>query len=72
MKKFLLIVGIVLVVACVVSLLYAALNYYGYRNVVDGSAGLYRRLHQKAVTYFSVGTTLAVIGTICLILQSKM
>ena len=47
MKKMLLIVGIILVIAFVLSLLYAALNLYVYYHALDGSAELYSSLHQR-------------------------
>ena len=43
----LLIVGIILVIAFVLSLLYAALNLYVYYHALDGSAELYSSLHQR-------------------------
>lgn len=70
MKKFLLIVGIVLVVSCVISLLYAALNFHGYRNIYDGSVELYRRLHQRANIYLAVGIVLAAMGATCFIFRN--
>ena len=70
MKKFLLIGGIVLVVVCVISLLYAALNFHGYRHIYDGSAELYRRLHQRANIYFAVGIVLAAMGATCFVLKN--
>ena len=72
MKKILLIAGIVIIIACVLCLLYAALNMYGYKHVVDGSAGLYNRLHRRMIIYFVIGTILAVIGTACIIFHFKI
>ena len=43
----LVIVGIILIIACVLSLLYAALNLFVYYHALDGSAELYSRLHQR-------------------------
>ena len=72
MKILLLIVGIVSIAACFLSLLYSALNHYGYKHVLDGSNELYDRLHRKAIIFFVSGTVLAVIGTACIIFRSKL
>ena len=72
MKDRLLIVGILCIIACVLSLLLAALNLLGYRNVLDGSAALYNMLRQRAIIYFVVGIVFAAVGTVCLIIRSKI
>ena len=72
MKKKLLIVGIILIIACLLSLLYAALNLFGYYHVLDGSAKLYSRLHQRMITFGFIGIVLAVLGTLCFIFRSKL
>lgn len=72
MKKALLITGILIIVACVIILLYAALNYYGYRHVLDGTAELYDRLHRKANVCFALGAVFALIGTLCIVFHSKI
>ena len=72
MKKMLLIVGIILIIACVLSLLYAALNLYGYYHVLDGSAELYSSLHQRMIIFGLIGIVLAVLGTLCFIFRSKL
>ena len=69
MKKILLIIGIVAIVACILALAYAALNMFGYYSVLDGSSELYVRLHQRAITFFVVGIVLAVIGIVCMIVR---
>ena len=71
MKKLLLIVGIILIVACVVSWLFAALNLWGYSHVMDGSAELYHHLHRRMIAFSVTGAVLAVMGTVCMILRSK-
>ena len=71
MKKWLLIVGIVLIVASVVSLLFAALQMFGYYRVLDGSAALYARLHQRAIMFFIVGGALACGAVACLIFRAR-
>ena len=72
MKQLLLIVGIVSIIACVVFFLFAALNLFGYYHVLDGSAGLYSRLHQRMILFSVMGIVLAVVGTVCLIVHSKV
>lgn len=72
MKRLLLIIGIISIIACVLFLLFAFLNMFGYYNVVDGTAGLYKKMHQRMIISFTVGAVLAVIGTVCIIIQSKI
>ena len=72
MKKMLLIVGIILIIACLLSLLYAALNLFGYYHVLDGSGELYSRLHQRMIIFGLIGIVLAVLGTLCFIFRSKL
>ena len=69
MKKILLVIGIVAIVACILALAYAALNIFGYYRVLDGSAELYARLHQRAIIFLIVGIVLAVIGIVCMIVR---
>ena len=72
MKKMLLTVGIILIIACVLSLLYAALNLFVYYHALDGSAELYSRLHQRMITFGIIGIVIAVLGTLCFIFRSKL
>ena len=72
MKKPLLIIGIVLLAVCVPALAFAALNLFGYYRVLDGSAELYARLHQRAAVFAAVGAVLAAAGTACMIVWSKL
>ena len=72
MKKLLMIIGIVLIVACVLSLLFALLNLFGYRHVLDGSAELYGSLHRRMLVFLIVGIVLAVIGAVCFVLRSRI
>lgn len=71
MRRVLLFVGIAVFVLCVLSLLFAALNLFGYHNVLDGSAELYGRLHQRAILFFVIGIILAVAATVCMIVSLK-
>ena len=72
MKILWLILGIVSFFACVVSLFFAALNMFGYYNVIDGSAGLYSILHQRMIVFAVIGIVLAIIGAVCLFIRSKI
>ena len=71
MKKMLLIVGIISLIACALSLLGSAINWFGYYHVMDGSADLYNRLHQRMIIYFVIGIVLAVVGIICMVIRFK-
>lgn len=71
MKKWLLVIGIILLVACVASLLLAALQLFGYYRVMDGSAALYARLHRRAIVFFIIGGALALVAVACLVLRGK-
>ena len=72
MKKPLWIVGIVVIIACVISLLIAAWYLYVYHHVLDGSPALYDRLHQRTIAFFAAGIILAVIGAVCMIVRSRL
>lgn len=72
MKIFLLILGIVLIVACVLSILFAALNLFGYYNVKDGSNELYNGLQRRAVIFFIVGAVLAAAAAVCFIIRANI
>ena len=71
MKKMLLIAGITLIIISVLSLLYAALNLFGYYHVLDGSAELYSRMYRRVITFGLRGIVLAVLGTACFIIRLK-
>ena len=72
MRKILLIVGIISVISCVLALLFAALNWYGYYHVLDGTAELYSRLRRRMVLFSVIGSGLAVVGIVCFIIRSKI
>lgn len=71
MKKLFLIAGIVLLIACILSLSFSALQFFGYRTVLDGSAELYLRLHRNAVIFLIVGVILAAMAAGCFLLRFK-
>ena len=72
MKTFLLITGIVVMIACVLSLLFAALNLFGYYHTQDGSAELYARMHRRATVFFIVGAVAAAVAVVCLIVRTRL
>lgn len=72
MKKILLIVGILSIILCIFFLLFALLNMHGYYNLFDGSAGLYSKLHRRMIVFLIAGIVLAIVGTVCIIIRSKI
>ena len=68
MKKWLLIIGIVVLAAGFLFLLGSAFNRFGYYNLMDGSADLYILLHQRMIVCFIIGIALTVIGAGCLVI----
>ena len=71
MEKKLLIAGITLIIAGLLSLMYAALNLYAYYHLLDGSAGLYSRLHQRMIVFGIIGIVLGVLGAVCFFIRFK-
>ena len=72
MKKLLLIIGIVTIVACVLFVLFALLNMHAYYNLFDGTAEHYNWLHKRMIISFVIGIILAVTGAVCFIIRSKI
>ncbi len=72
MRKALLIIGIIVFVACGIALLMALLFNLGYYNVMDGSTELYHRLRSSVTVSLITGIVLALIGTACFIIRSKI
>ena len=71
MKKILLVVGILLIVAGVLSLAFAAINWFGYYHTLDGSHDLYERLNRRRFIFGIAGLVLTAIGIVCLIIRTK-
>lgn len=69
MKTFLLITGIVIIAACVLSVLFAVLNLAAYHNMLDGSPEHYAKMRRRATVYFIVGAVFAVFGVVCLLIR---
>ena len=72
MRKLMLILGVILVIAAVVALAYAALSLFGYYHVLDGSSALYSRLHSRAILFFIVGGVLLAIGIVSFIVRGRL
>ena len=71
MKKFLLIAGIGLLIACVLALAFSALQMTAYRHALDGSPAFYDRLHLRMWIFFAIGIFLAALGAVCMFLHFK-
>jgi len=72
MNKVLLIIGIVIIIAGVLSLAFAALNMLGYHRALDGSNEFYARLHQRMIAFGITGIILTLAGAACIIIRSKL
>ncbi len=72
MKIFLLIVGIISLIACAVSLLFSIFSWYGYYHVLDGSATLYTRLRRRMIIFLISGSVCLVLGIASLIVYSNL
>ena len=72
MKEVLLIVGIVAVILCALSLLFAGVNWFGYYNLLDGTSEQYARLRRRKIIFMIIGIVLAVVGIVSLIVQAKI
>lgn len=70
MEQLLFIFGIISIIACVLSLLFALLNRHGYYNLHDGEGDIYARLRRRMIISFITGIILAVTGTACIIASS--
>ena len=71
MKNLLLIVGVIVIIACIMALLFAGLNLFGYYHALDGSPDFYARLHRRAIFWGGVGVVLAAVGTACVAIYAK-
>ena len=72
MKKLLLIIGVVIIIAGVIALLFSALQRFVYYHLLDGEAAMYIRLHWRMIISLVIGIVLVVIGAACLIIRTKM
>ena len=72
MKKLLLIIGVVIVIAGVIALLFSALQRYGYYHLLDGDADMYIGLHWRMIISLVIGIVLVAMGAVCLIIRTKL
>ena len=72
MKKLLLIIGVVIVIAGVIALLFSALQRYGYYHLLDGDADMYIGLHWRMIISLVIGIVLVAMGAVCLIIRAKL
>jgi hypothetical protein len=69
LKKLLLIIGILIIIIGVISLLFSALQGYGYYHLLDGDTDMYIGLHRRMIIYFVIGIVLVVIGIAYMIIR---
>lgn len=69
MKNLLLSVGIISIIVCILSLLHAVLNMFGYYRLLDGSAEHYISMRRRMFVFSVIGIIFAVIGTACFIIR---
>ena len=72
MKKLLLIIGVVTIVAGVIALLFSALQLYGYYHLLDGEADMYVAMRWRMIISLVIGIVLMAMGAVCLIARTKM
>ena len=72
MKKLLLIIGVVVILAGVIALLFSALQRHGYYHLLDADADMYIRSRWRMIISLVIGMVLAAIGTVCLIIRAKL
>lgn len=72
MKAVLLTVAILSFIAGGFSLIFSALNFHGYYNILDGSNALFDRLQHRMVFFLALGLVLLIAGAVCLIIRHKI
>ena len=72
MKKTLLIIGILLIIAAILFLLLAGLFLHSYHSLRDGTPEHYAALQQKAIVFGAIGVVLALGGAACLIFRTRI
>lgn len=72
MKNFLLIIGIAMLLAGVIALLFSALQRFGYYHLLDGDAELYLRLRGRMILSFVIGIVLVAMGAVCLFIRTRL
>lgn len=72
MKKLLLIIGVVIIIAGVIALLFSARQLYGCYHLLDGEADMYVAMRWRMIISLVIGIVLVAIGAVCLIARTKM
>ena len=72
MKEVLFIIGIVSIILCALSLLFAGLSWFGYYNLLDGTTEQYAILRRRKIIFLITGIVLALTGIVSLIFQANM
>ena len=72
MKKTLLIIGILLIIAAILFLLLAGIFLLSRQSLRDGTAAHYEALRQRAIICSVIGVVLAAGGAACIILRTKV
>lgn len=72
MKKLLLIIGVVIIIAGVIALLFSALQLYGYYHLLDGEADMYVAMRWRMIIALVIGIVLMAMGAVCFIARTKM
>lgn len=72
MKKTLLIIGIILIVAGVLALLAGWLFGYAGSHTLDGSADLYAKQRRMMLIFLIVGAIAVIGGIVCLVARRGM
>ena len=72
MKKLLLILGVLLLVAALIACALAVLHFHAHRSLYDAAAETYDRIHQRAVLCTVLSAVFAIGGAVCLIVRTKM
>lgn len=71
-EQMLLIIGIISIIAGVLSFLYGMLNRHGYYHMLDGDGDKYTVMYRRMIIFTVISVILAVVGAICIAVFLKM
>jgi uncharacterized membrane protein HdeD (DUF308 family) len=69
--RLFLFLGIVLIAAAVLALLFAWLNRFAFYHLMDGSSAQYAGFHHRMIVSFAAGIVLALAGAVCLRMRAR-
>lgn len=72
MKKVLLVAAVLIILACIIALIVAVINWQAYRSLRDGTPQHYALLRSRAITLFIAGGVLALLAAGCLVFYFKI